>query len=675
MSQWKSCKSDTTPTRVRFTRPRCFCDHVAAAIYPEPDPLSDPMPLTANWVYECHYTPKQDGMVEPDHCYGCDEEHARALRGRDVGDRDTRERGHSKESDSSFGTPAGYCNPNNIHNNVYNVNHLSPGPNTPRNGWSANSWTSPNGHDGVLHQQRPPLSPSRRPNRTSWADTARLAKAKWGAGAAHHNMARGDQLNILSEVPGDYINDETPDPNSMPESLASASTEWRNTTSRRANNLVKLNYADVSPSFLSTATPVPADTILYPDSSRASGATADRPLTTGVTTNDQLLTESARRGKPLYRVKVCGYHMHAMEWRKMQNIERDDIIVLAERARCPKFNLSITRWLKQGFNHLEMEPFNTVNCYCGNALIVAKDYSRRRYELVCRNRHNQSTLLPSFGQQHQMQPLSNGSNGSLHKIPDSCSMVIPIHKVKYRPLLEPVHWEIRSDDWLSRFFQPPASSLYLNNQKQTVPTVRARMIRLRTLTFKEPVSEIINFPVPPPLLMTSQDFGSDGWFTSKQLEENESTQALKILLGEHDVDISDEVFSRRMDEAGVFEFPLTLVRMAVREGCEDADHYLRASEERMRMDIKRDTGRQGQLDDRLSTAMERHANTVEKIQTMESNAQLLPELKCRVCYERQIKFAILPCHHMVLCIECAQIVESCIVCRGPKNGTLRVDFG
>ncbi|KAF9128535.1 hypothetical protein BGW39_004988 [Mortierella sp. 14UC] len=523
-----------------------------------------------------------------------------------------------------------------------------------------------------------------------------MAKAKWDAEALHHNIARGDQANIFSDEPGFNITDDSADLKAAAESVPSTSTGWGSTASRRTNTPVRLStYADVDPSFFATATPVPADTILYHDSSTAPRAASDRTFTTGTTTDGQTLPESARKDRLLSRVKVCGFHMHAMEWRKMQNIGKDDALVLAERAQCPKFNLSVTRWLNQGFNHLEMEPFNTVKCYCGNAMIVAKDYSRNRYELVCRNRHYQSTLGPSLDQHYQKQLRSNnGCNGLAHITPNSCSMVIPIHKVKYRPLKEPVHKEIRSDDWLSRFFQPPASTSLPGpvNQESAASGMlvsalkkedtgffshysRARIIRLKALTFKEPVSEIIHLPVPPPLLMTSQDLGSGGWFTPKRLEGNESAQALKLLMGEFDVDMSDEVFSRRMSEAGVFEFPTALVRMAVREGCEDADDYLRASEGRMRVDVKRNTGRQGQLDDRLGTAMTRHANTVERIRTMEENAQLLPELKCRVCYERQIKFAILPCHHMVLCTECTRIVESCIVCRGPKLGTLRVDFG
>jgi hypothetical protein len=519
-----------------------------------------------------------------------------------------------------------------------------------------------------------------------------MAKAKWEAEALHHNPAtRGDLVNIWPEESEFDFSDDTPDLYTTPDNVPSSSTTtWDHAPSKRTNTPVKLStYADFDPSFFGTAAPQPNDTIFYYDSSINPGATIVDRVPTRATTDGQTLSEFARKDTSVFRVKVCGFHMHAMEWRKIQSIGTAEAIALAERAQCPKFNLSLTRWLNKGFNHLEMEPFNVVKCYCGNALIVAKDYTHNRYELICRNRHDQTTLGPSHGRpQQSLQP----RNGFSYRIPDSCSMVIPVDEVKYRPLSEPVHQEIRSDDWLSRFFKSPTTIDGPNNTQQTNSEVlvsalkkedigtfshysRARMIRLKVLSFKDPISETIHLPALPPSLMTAQDFGSGGWLPPKRSEASEASQALKILLGEQDVDLSDEVFVRQMEEAGVCELPASLIRIAVKEGCKDADDYLRASEERMRLDIKRYMERQEQLDVLVDAAKTRHASTVDKIRTMESNAQLLPELKCRVCYERQIKFAILPCHHMVLCTECARIVESCIVCRGPKLGTLRVNLG
>ncbi|KAG0197428.1 hypothetical protein BGX33_000682 [Mortierella sp. NVP41] len=681
--------NNTQPTRVRFARPRCFCGHVAAAIYPEVDEWSEPTPLTANWVYECHYTPKQDGMVAPDHCYGCDEELARALRARDVYDRGARGRGPGKESGSNVGTMADYYNPNNVHN-------ISLHPTSPkdlRDRW-INPWTSSYGNDTSAEVQPSPISPPRRSLKPSWADTARKIQASWSAQPLLHNSIRGDQLEIYPDGTDFDTTDDTPDlyTATAPESFPSTST-WGTSTARRTNTASTrlLTYADMDASFFATATPVPNDTVFYQNSS-TTAATANRAVG-GTTADGKPSSDYARKDTPLNRVKVCGFHMHAMEWRKIQSIGHatDEILGLAERAQCPKFNLSVTRWLDRGFNHLELEPFNTVKCYCGKPLIVAKENSRNqqqpsrgRYELVCRARHEQTIigLTPD-------PPFSIPSP----RAPESCSMVIPINKVKYRPLLEPVHRKITPDEWLSRFFKTPttfgtfeapaswaADKLRpsLKKKKEDISFShfgRARMTSLKALTFKDPVSETIHLPAQPPVLMTAQDFGTDGWIIPKQMEERPSLLALRILRREIDMDISDPVFSERMEAVGVQEMPRELVVISAKAAIAAGDERLRVTEERLKSDIRQFAERQARLDIRLDGARNNHASTVQKIRTMEANAQLLPDLKCRVCYERQIKFAILPCHHMVLCTECAKIVESCIVCRGPKLGTLRVDLG
>ncbi|KAG0286764.1 hypothetical protein BGZ97_007316, partial [Linnemannia gamsii] len=76
-----------TPVTVTFQRPKCFCGYTAVSIYPDPvttkpsTSISDKdRPLTSNWVYECHFTPKQRGMTKPDTCNDCEEARNRSIR-------------------------------------------------------------------------------------------------------------------------------------------------------------------------------------------------------------------------------------------------------------------------------------------------------------------------------------------------------------------------------------------------------------------------------------------------------------------------------------------------------------------------------------------------------------------------------------------------------------------
>lgn len=48
---------------------------------------------------------------------------------------------------------------------------------------------------------------------------------------------------------------------------------------------------------------------------------------------------------PLDHLRVCGFHMHALEWHHMQTVGIDQILRLAEKTQCSVFNLSVVRWL------------------------------------------------------------------------------------------------------------------------------------------------------------------------------------------------------------------------------------------------------------------------------------------------------------------------------------------
>ncbi|KAG0274058.1 hypothetical protein BGZ95_010139 [Linnemannia exigua] len=68
-----------SPVKVNLLRPRCFCGLTSVSIYPEP-PIDVSAPKTvhkSNWVYECHYTPKQKNMARPDPCDDCEDERRR----------------------------------------------------------------------------------------------------------------------------------------------------------------------------------------------------------------------------------------------------------------------------------------------------------------------------------------------------------------------------------------------------------------------------------------------------------------------------------------------------------------------------------------------------------------------------------------------------------------------
>ncbi|KAF9921018.1 hypothetical protein FBU30_008989 [Linnemannia zychae] len=59
---------------------------------------------------------------------------------------------------------------------------------------------------------------------------------------------------------------------------------------------------------------------------------------------------------PLDGDKVCGFHMHALEWHHMQTIEIDQILALAKQTKCDVFNMSIVRWLGDNIRPISCGP-------------------------------------------------------------------------------------------------------------------------------------------------------------------------------------------------------------------------------------------------------------------------------------------------------------------------------
>ena len=49
-----------------------------------------------------------------------------------------------------------------------------------------------------------------------------------------------------------------------------------------------------------------------------------------------------------------------------------------------------------------------------------------------------------------------------------------------------------------------------------------------------------------------------------------------------------------------------------------------------------------------------------------------PWVECKVCFDRQANAVFLPCKHYVCCGRCAELSESCPVCRGRVSEVLKI---
>ncbi|KAG0274057.1 hypothetical protein BGZ95_010138 [Linnemannia exigua] len=232
-----SSTSTPTPVVVTLPRPPCFCGYTSIAIYPDPiatTPSStllfsgkagkkDPPPLKNNWVYECHFTVQQRGMVKPEHCDDCEEA------------RRPRIPRH----------PSGLMGPSNLPAEQDSMQALSPNSDIP-------------------------------PSTTT--DLKRPHQHK------QHTAPHYDNVEL-----------------------------WpRATPTTPSSSLDQQDYLS--------------------DKETVIGAQINQPST-------------FHGLSPLDHLRVCGFHMHALEWHHMQTVGIDQIIALAKQTGCGVFNLSVIRWL------------------------------------------------------------------------------------------------------------------------------------------------------------------------------------------------------------------------------------------------------------------------------------------------------------------------------------------
>ncbi|KAF9952515.1 hypothetical protein BGZ72_006155 [Mortierella alpina] len=536
--------------------------------------------LRANWVYECHFTPKQEGMVAPDLCTDCRDEPVIDTATATVDTAETDE-----PLDEQAVPAADYRN----------------------DGWDA-------ARTGTLYHYYNPENVD-----TTLRPTSHGTPSGW-------DKAEGTREDSSK---GKYVDRE---PKHDP---------WNHASSRSLDAEVRLPSMNPALSSLPTQPSLPASELgPFPKSTL--------PKESVTPTHPVPSTAKAHSGQ---NVLVCGFHMHALEWHCMQPLAQQEVLTLAQRANCPVFNLSITRWLNQGINHLPMEPFTPVNCFCGDAMIVTTEFrhleaKEERYDLACPNRSrflarpepiltpqdeardgHEDTLTQRIGMQASMEK-DNGNAGQQVQPKPGCSrgwgQKPALKKKTHRHLFD--------------------------HSLQEPPKPR----NLKLVAFCDWTED----HEPPVHLQSGGDSDEDEGLS---LLDWSNEVIAERFLDDDNFDVWDEQCLRRLDAVGFSELPKSLLDFASEEALADAYDYAESLALTYQDEIDHFQARIQELTADLEEEKVAHAVEVKAVNEMEANSLVMPRVKCRICYENTITHAIIPCYHLITCGECA----TKIVC--PRN--------
>ncbi|KAI8142613.1 hypothetical protein BJV82DRAFT_669753 [Fennellomyces sp. T-0311] len=79
-----------------------------------------------------------------------------------------------------------------------------------------------------------------------------------------------------------------------------------------------------------------------------------------------------------------------------------------------------------------------------------------------------------------------------------------------------------------------------------------------------------------------------------------------------------------------------------------------------------------QLEMELTDLAEKHESLEHKFDLLRARQS---SVKCRLCGVRGVEFALLPCFHFCYCQQCAEGLETCLVCREAKQGIQKIYYG
>ncbi|KAF9578752.1 hypothetical protein BGW38_005300, partial [Lunasporangiospora selenospora] len=477
----------------QLARPNCFCGFVATSVYPSPvsAPRSQPPPdssspfafqgdgsstppqfyqehqyqhipapfaksrrhasqpnawdsksrvFKTNWVYECHYAPRQRGMAGSENsgnCMGCKFEKKLAM---------YRERDNGLEHFKKQAVEKRNARIDQHQSDAYQ-DHSSAASQHQSSGKHADYYSPTNSQTAQTTQpQRPP---------------------GYHTNYSQDREAREDSVRNRPSIQGN----------------------WEASSSRTTYPRVETPpFWKPQPSYSSTAGLGPCST----STNRTASSSAPDYRYSG---------EAGASQSPAFaKTKVCGFHMHALEWHIIQALPSKPSslstkLAIARRANCPVFNLSITCWLDSGPNDLILRPYNDVYCFCREPMAISTELSmlqnqHERIDFVCANR---SPFLPkpqdsdippipaeqpqSRSSERKSKAASTNSSDSLKKSSgkdvaydlvvsaqgQSCSQVLGLStNFRYRPRVEPIHRSLESDPWLDQWIRPehPNTSYY-----------------------------------------------------------------------------------------------------------------------------------------------------------------------------------------------------------------------
>ncbi|KAI9271633.1 hypothetical protein BDA99DRAFT_500553 [Phascolomyces articulosus] len=79
-----------------------------------------------------------------------------------------------------------------------------------------------------------------------------------------------------------------------------------------------------------------------------------------------------------------------------------------------------------------------------------------------------------------------------------------------------------------------------------------------------------------------------------------------------------------------------------------------------------------QLETRLDALLEVYDALMEKSEVLEERQK---SMNCRICSERTVEFALVPCYHLCYCQPCTETLTECAICHEPKKGAQRIYYG